>query len=109
MRYQLEVSSRAVPGREADYNRWYDETHVREVLALPGFLACQRYTRIAAGSPGSPADGESVAFYEVETDDPHALLQSLFAASPNMQLTDAIDVQSVRFEFLKPNGGLHRS
>ncbi len=105
MRYQLEVSSRAVPGREADYNRWYDETHVREVLALPGFLACQRYTRIAAGSP---ADGESVAFYEVETDDPHALLQSLFAASPNMQLTDAIDVQSVRFEFLKPNGGLHR-
>jgi hypothetical protein len=106
MRYQLEISSRALPGREADYDTWYDNIHVKEVLALPGFLSCQRYTRSAAGSP---SDGECVSLYEVETDDPQALLQSLFAAAPSMQLTDSIDMQSARFEFLKPHGGLHRA
>jgi hypothetical protein len=105
MRYQLEVSSRAIPGRDAEYNRWYDEIHVKEVLALPGFLSCQRYTRMAEGSP---ADGEYVALYEVETDNPQVLLQSLFAAAPSMQLTDTIDVDSARFEFRKPHGEMHR-
>lgn len=99
-RYILAVSSRSLPGREADYERWYEETHVGEVLALPGFEACERFERLGADGQTT----EFVAHYEVETDDPEALLQSLFAATPNMQLTDAIDGQSVRFEFLRPTG-----
>lgn len=46
--------------------------------------------------------GVFIANYEVETDDPAALLQSLFAAAPTMNLTDAIDMASPRFTFHKP-------
>lgn len=105
MRYLLQVSSRALPGREADYDRWYGETHVWEVLALPGFLACERFRRMTPGADGAE---DFVALYEVETDDPGALLQSLFAAAPKMKLTDAIDQSSARFEFLVPQGGRYQ-
>lgn len=105
MRYLLEISSRAVPGREADYDRWYEDTHVGEVLALPGFVACERFERLAADGQGIV---EHVALYEVETADPHALLQSLFAAAPGMRLTDAMDTTSPRFDILRPVGNGRR-
>ncbi|MBO9376219.1 hypothetical protein GG804_05530 [Sphingomonas histidinilytica] len=97
-RYKLHVSSRALPGREEDYDRWYAETHVADMLALPGFLACDRYRQL--GMDGQPT-GIFVALYEVETDDPAALLQSVFAAVPTMRLTDAIDPDSAAFSFLQ--------
>lgn len=100
MRYILEISSRALPGREAEYDRWYDEVHVKDVLALPGFQAAERFRRL--GMDGKET-GEFVTLFTVETDDPAALLQSLFAASANMQLTDSIDPASPRFEFLAPS------
>lgn len=98
-RYILNVSSRALPGREADYDRWYGETHVGEVLALPGFLSCRRYRQL--DMDGQPT-GTFVAHYEVETSDPAALLQTLFAAAPTMQLTDALDPAGTSFSFLLP-------
>lgn len=44
---------------EADaFNRWYDETHVPEMLAIDGFVAAQRYAAV---------DGESyVTIYEAD-------------------------------------------
>ena len=102
MRYVLQVTSRGMPGREAEYDRWYGDVHVGEVLALPGFNACERYLRLDA--EGKPT-GEQVALYTVVTDDPASLLRSLFDATPTFVLTDAIDPASVRFEFLRPSGG----
>ena len=37
------VLTHPVEGREADYNQWYTEIHLAEVLALPGFVAVQRF------------------------------------------------------------------
>lgn len=101
MRYILQVISRAMPGRDDEYNEWYNSVHAHEVLALPGFLSCTRYRKTGPGAEGPP---EYVAAYEVETDDPAALIQNLFAASETMQLTDSIDTSTARFEFLEPIG-----
>ena len=46
--------------------------------------------------------GVRVAQYEVETEDPAALLKSLFAATPTMRLTDTLDPASPSFSFLVP-------
>lgn len=101
MRYWLQVASSALPGREADYETWYKDIHMWEVMTLPGFLSCQRFCRVM---PGAEGGGEYVAVYEVETDDPGRTLEALMAAGPKMRMTDAIDLKSVRFEFLKPLG-----
>ena len=31
------------PGSEAEFNRWYNETHLPEVMECPGFLSAARY------------------------------------------------------------------
>lgn len=52
------------PAREAEFNRWYNEEHLPELLALPGFRAARRFL--------SRADGPRyLAIYEI--DDPSAL------------------------------------
>ncbi len=98
----LSVSSRAVAGREADYDAWYEDIHAPEVTALPGFLSYERFRQLDMEGKET---GEFIAHYTVETDDPAALLQSLFAAAPTMRMTDSIDLESPRFTFLRPREG----
>jgi hypothetical protein len=38
------------PGREADWNRWYDEVHVPAILGVPGFRSVTRFAEL--GRPG---------------------------------------------------------
>ena len=99
MRYILHVTSRAVPGREEDFDRWYDEFHAVEMCALPGIHSCTRYRELDMEGKET---GVFIADYAVDTDSPPALLQSIFAAAPTMNLTDAIDMESPRFTFFQP-------
>jgi hypothetical protein len=39
----LLVFTNAVEGRDDEFDRWYDETHVPQVLAVPGVTSAQRY------------------------------------------------------------------
>ena len=51
--------------REAEFNEWYDKTHLPDVLETPGFISANRYENT------EPSEGEAkfVAAYEIETDD----------------------------------------
>ncbi len=37
------------PEYEEDFNRWYDEEHVPERKAIPGFLTARRYRAVEGG------------------------------------------------------------
>lgn len=37
------------PSREQDFNRWYEEEHIPERLAIPGFLRASRYQAVVGG------------------------------------------------------------
>ena len=54
------------PAREKEFNQWYDNTHVPDILETPGFVGCTRYELM--GDPG-PGQGKFLAIYEVESDD----------------------------------------
>jgi len=51
--------------REAEFNEWYDKTHIPDVLETPGFIRATRYENT------EPSEGEAKFFatYEIETDD----------------------------------------
>lgn len=36
------VKSNPLPNKEADFNRWYDEIHIPEVLEIDGVLSAKR-------------------------------------------------------------------
>jgi len=86
------VFSNAVEGREAEYNHWYDTTHIEEVLEVEGFVACQRFV-VDPGTEGAPA--KYLAIYEIDSDDPVGAVEGLQALVSEMTVTDAIDRSSV--------------
>lgn len=53
------------PDREADFNEWYNNIHLPDMLELPAVLRVDRYENI------DPEDGEGkyIAMYEMESDD----------------------------------------
>jgi hypothetical protein len=67
------VRSRPVsPEREDEFNAWYGGVHLRELLAVPGFVSARRFRRVS----GSEAP-EYLAVYEVEADDLAAPMREL--------------------------------
>ena len=65
----LVYSGPADAAREAEYNEWYDDVHVPDMLGVPGIVACTRY-RLAATQVRDPAaPAPYLAIYEVELDD----------------------------------------
>lgn len=94
-KYVMVVQSKALEGRDADYNHWYDTIHFQDICALPGVQSGRRFeaTPIAMGPAGQPY----LSIFEVETDDPGAFMAEMGkrAADGTMRQTDALDPSSI--------------
>lgn len=88
------VFSNPVPGREAEFDAWYDRRHLRDVLATPGFVAAQRFRSAAGEGPGGT---RYLAMYEVVGRDPVAALKRLRAKvdSAALLISPTLDLGSV--------------
>jgi hypothetical protein len=80
---------------DAEFNAWYDGTHVPQVrAAIPAITSVQRY-RVAdvPGVGGSPAH-RYLAVYEMDTDDVAGAMAALGAASADgrIEMTATMDV-----------------
>jgi hypothetical protein len=58
------------PDKEAEYHKWYNETHLAEICSVDGVVWARRF---------APTDGEGpfVAIYELDCDDLDAVVQRL--------------------------------
>lgn len=73
-RYILEVRTNCSdPEKEAEYNDWYNNIHLPDVLETPGVVRATRYEHT------DPAEGEAkfVAIYEIETDNIDEFMNTL--------------------------------
>ena len=61
------------PAREDEFNEWYNNIHVPDMLEAPGVVQGTRYERM------DPSEGQSryLAIYEIETDDFPALAKAV--------------------------------
>jgi hypothetical protein len=82
------------PAREKEFNEWYDNVHLPDILETPGFTRATRY------EIGKPAEGHAryLALYELETDDidrTMAVLQENIAKKREQgRMTELISVVS---------------
>ncbi|MBD0859792.1 hypothetical protein IA539_00985 [Gordonia sp. zg691] len=92
-RHVLLVHSNPTPGADHDYNHWYDEVHLPDVLAVPGFVLARRF--VAAPSVhGELPEQQYLAIYEIETDDLPGALRALSEAARGMHIHSAFDRES---------------
>jgi hypothetical protein len=77
--YVLVVHSNPAPGREAEYNDWYNNQHLKDVLAQPGYTAARRFklTGFKLDDAMPDPSHQYVAFYYMKTDDPERELNAM--------------------------------
>lgn len=75
--YRFIIFTTAADGRDAEFNQWYDEVHLADVLAIPGFTSAERAI-VESGDRMGP-ETRYAAIYELDTDDPAQVLEELHA------------------------------
>lgn len=93
-RYILTVATSPAPGREDDYNRWYDKVHLAEVLAIDGFVSAERFVVDPAGQHGAAAP-RYLAIYGIESDDIDSTMAAFRRFSAALAPQDALDPETV--------------
>jgi hypothetical protein len=101
--YHMVVLTNPVAGKEDEFNRWYTNRHIPDVLACPGFVRAQRFEMVA-GMGENP--WRYCAIYEIEADDPATAVKELVArhGTDKLQASDALDPNSyaVVYEAMGP-------
>jgi hypothetical protein len=99
----LLVYTNPVPGRDGDFNEWYDNTHVPQILALPMVVSAQRFRLSPTGVDGTEAGSlvdstaplahRYLAVYEV-TGDPTAAVTAITngCIDGSIELHESFDV-----------------
>ena len=85
-------------GRDDDFNDWYSNTHVHEVVAIPGFVSAQRF-KLSPEQAGDGSEFEYLAIYEIEAENAGAALQALKEARPNLNMSDALADERAVFAY----------
>ncbi|MGH7246992.1 MAG: hypothetical protein ACREH9_02715, partial [Pseudomonadota bacterium] len=89
-KYTFIVLTNPTAGKEAEYNQWYNQTHVPDVLNVPGMVCAQRF-KLANAQMGRNNPYNYLAIYEIETDDLEAVLKEMKArgGTADMVMSDA--------------------
>jgi hypothetical protein len=93
-RYKMVVLSRPTEGREDEYNQWYQNVHLGELVALDGIVSARRFRRAR-----NLAEGDTypyLAEYEIETDDIDSVVENLTrtAGEGRLTMSDAVDTDT---------------
>lgn len=108
-KFKFLVFTNARDGRDAEFNRWYDDVHLGEVVAVAGFTGAERYA--IRPQPGDPEPAHRyLAIYDIESDDVSKTLTGLMerGAQGGFRMSDSLDsatAKTVLYEVVTP----HRS
>jgi hypothetical protein len=89
--YKFVVLTNPAPGREEEFNAWYDGRHLNDVLRVPGFVAAQRLEHAGLGRD-SPAQYKYLTIYDIESDDIATTFETFFATvgTERMPISDGL-------------------
>lgn len=110
-KYNLIALTNAKPGREAEFDDWYTNVHLADVLRLPGVAAAQRFRMSDTQYRPGPFEYAYMAVYEIEIDDIRTTLGALKAVSgtDGMPLSPALEDQRMVWIMEPITGRIGRS
>jgi hypothetical protein len=98
-KYTFLAFTNPAPGKEDEYNTWYEEHHLKDVINVPGFVSARRFRLADVQFPFNtqPLNYRYLALYEIETDDVAGALNEVVAraGTADMVMIDAIDMSSL--------------
>ncbi|MCE7798472.1 hypothetical protein LWE61_18190 [Sphingobium sufflavum] len=88
-KFKMIALTNPVDGRDEEFNDWYQNVHLPEVVSREGVVGAQRYK--AAVPLLAPVSYGYLAVYDIETDNIGTFLQAFGAASATNTPCDAAD------------------
>jgi len=82
-RYAFLVFANPIPGREAEFNDWYSNTHMGDLLQLPGWAGGQRFRIVTTVQPRPSVAGYAHGYlmiWDLEETEANAALSRMTAA-----------------------------
>jgi len=71
------VTTWAKDNRVAELQRWYEEQHIPDLLAIPGIVSAQRYKLTPIKMPPSATAPDCITIYEIHSEDPLAVMREM--------------------------------
>lgn len=101
------VLTEPVAGREEEFNAYYEDLHIDEVLATAGWRSGQRFT--LTDEAGGDCPLPYLAMYEVEAEDPKEILRTLNVTRPQRQQSSALNKKTAAAWVFTPTGPKHEA
>ena len=103
--YRYIMFSNPTEGRDADFNAWYDDVHIPDIMNTGAFTRGERF-EVVSSPHTPPSEQRYAAIYDIEGDDPDAALDKLVASFTRgeMRMSDAMDMATGRPILLKTLG-----
>src|SRR5690349_21106658 len=82
-RYAMLVFANPIPGHEAEFNDWYNNTHMGDLVQLEGWMGAQRYRIVTNVTPRPTAAGYNHGYliiWDLQEDEPMKALNRMTAA-----------------------------
>ena len=86
-RYWFIAQSNPVAGREEEFNDWYWNEHLKDILAIPGVVSGQRFTLAPAQFPHADSSFKYLAVYELDVDDPRKFIEEMGARAASKRMS----------------------
>jgi len=113
-KHMVVVLSNCVEGRDDEFNDWYTNQHLTDVLKVEGFVAAQRFRlsdtqledEAAKQLKGTKPAYRYCAIYEVESDDLERVTKALLAVAYTgaMPISETLDLEGTDTWFFTPIG-----
>ncbi len=103
--YVVLVMSNPREGMEDEFNDWYENTHLDEVLATAGFRAAQRF--LLEAERGVSSAHTYMAWYETEGESAEEVIERLEARRDERQQSKSINRRDAAMWVFSPTGEKH--
>lgn len=90
-KHVLAVFTNPAEGRDDEYNDWYNNVHLKDLLSIPGIVSAQRF--VYGEQRGEPGPWRYLALYQIDAESIEAAQDALAesAAKAPMQISPALD------------------
>jgi hypothetical protein len=101
--YTYVVLSNPVSGQEAEFENWYGNTHLDDVVAVDGFTSARLFKLADGAAEGAPPQ-RYMALYTMATDDPGKLLDDLrvLVETGQMAMSEAFSQEGLATHLYAP-------
>lgn len=94
--HKMVVFAKAKSGQVEAVAKWYDETHIPDMLAVPGLISAERHTMMTVKQPEGLPTWDFMTVYEFEGADPMVALVNLGKAQiPLSDLMESTETLSI--------------